>query len=392
MSFGTFEFLANPQTAEYYFLEVNPRLQVEHTVTESVALADLVQVQLKLAQGARIDEAGFRVPSSLEAIPQLHSLQMRVTAEDPTKGWSLAVGKIRSFHLPSGNGVRVDSNLVQGIAAVVSPDFDSLLAKIIITASTWDDVLRKAKRALEDTRIVGIQTNIPMLRAIISHEDFAAGKCDTTWLEQNNLSLLKAAERLSSEQSSHSRGLFSATSGSAASAVAVSSSSSTLFRKGDSWAMSLQPKDVATSSSSSANNDVQQHVEIMKVIRNDFPSTLSAELVLTSPGSAGKAYTLHLQSTTASASALTSKHRRGSPRDPSHVIIPFSGRLVEVLVDVNDIVKKGDVIAIVAQMKMELEVRTSRAGKVTWVTEIEDDEMLQEGVLAAVIEEERARL
>lgn len=130
----------------------------------------------------------------------------------------------------------------------------------------------------------------------------------------------------------------------------------------------------------------QSHLEITKVLRNDFPTTFSADVAFTPQDAQSQPYTLHLESTTASASALSTKHRRGSPKDPTHIIIPFSGKLVEVLVDVGDVVKRGDVVCVVKQMKMELEVRAPSSGTITWVTEAEDDEDVAEGMLAAIVE------
>jgi pyruvate carboxylase len=148
-SLGTFEFLINPTTEEYYFLEVNPRLQVEHTITESISMTDIVKAQLLLAQGSSLADCGLldtqrdpRIP------PQAHSIQLRITAENVQSDWSLSIGKITSFQFPAGNGIRVDTNLNSGHLSAVSADFDSLMAKLIVTASTWKDAVKKAQRAL----------------------------------------------------------------------------------------------------------------------------------------------------------------------------------------------------------------------------------------------------
>lgn len=365
-------------------------MQVEHTVTESVALVDLVHIQLRIAQGATIHEAGLPASTPANSAPPLlHSLQLRLTAEDVSKDWALSIGKIQSFHFPTGNGIRVDTHLVQGVPAIISSDYDSLVAKIIVTASTWTEVLRKARRALEDTRIVGTETNLHMLKAIISHNDYASGRCDTSWLERNQAALLKSAKQSSQEQQQASSTLF--TSKPTATVAAISSlGSATTFRKGDAWSMTLEPQSSATASQSKQQQDQQQqqHLEITRVLRNDFPTTFSANISLTSRNASPKAYTIHFETTSASAAALSSSHRRGNPKDPTHTIIPFPGRLVEVLVDVGDVVAKGDVICVVKQMKMELEVRAARKGTVSWVLEVEDGEDVAEGVLAAVVEEE----
>jgi pyruvate carboxylase len=187
----------NPATKEYYFLEVNPRLQVEHTITESISMTDIVKAQLLLAQGAPLTQCGLSVaPGSPEVPPSAHSIQLRITAENVRSDWSLSIGKITSFQFPSGNGIRVDTHLISGRPAVVSADFDSLVAKVIVTASSWKDVVRKARRALEDTRIAGVKTNLDMLKAIVAHSDFLNGQCDTQWLESKQEELLRSSQRI----------------------------------------------------------------------------------------------------------------------------------------------------------------------------------------------------
>jgi pyruvate carboxylase len=130
-SLGTFEFLVRSSPPEFYFLEVNPRLQVEHTITEAVAMGmDLVKLQLLLAQGQPLSSLFPKgLSEDLQAPPPIHSLQLQVTAEDVSNDWSLSVGKISSFRLPAGNGVRVDSHLLPSQPTVVGTDFDSLIAK-----------------------------------------------------------------------------------------------------------------------------------------------------------------------------------------------------------------------------------------------------------------------
>ncbi|KAJ9621562.1 hypothetical protein H2203_007049 [Taxawa tesnikishii (nom. ined.)] len=362
-SLGTFEFLVNPETSEFYFLEINPRLQVEHTVTESICFTDIVKAQLELAQGATISET------------DLQRLSNGNSAEPPA-----LVGKIQSFHFPSGNGVRVDTNLVNGATAVVSADFDSLIAKLIVTANDWGSVIQKAKRALDDTRIEGTKTNLAVLLAGAETNGAARHRQQTTSKSKD-----RASRAICPQPSSSAMNLASA-------------SSTVLFRKDDAWSLTLTPKpspstpnpSSTATKTATAPSPSPYHLQLTRVLRNDFPTSLSAELTFTTPSSSSpQAYVLHASSTSASASSLTSQHRQGSASDPSHVTVPFSGKLVEVLVDVGDQVRKGDVVCVIKQMKMELEVRTARAGRVTWVTEAEDGEDVAEGLLAAVVVEER---
>ena len=381
---GTFEFLLNPKTSEYFFLEINPRLQVEHTITESICSIDIVKSQLRLAQGASFENAGL-TDLSQDPLkpPKAYSIQLRLTAEDAEKGYSLSIGKIQSFRFPSGNGIRVDTALVADAPAVVSSEFDSVVAKLILTARTWQDVVIKAQRALEDTSIKGIATNIPLLRAIVTHPDFETGACDTQWLEANHEDLLRRSRELSSPSKDPLHGLDQTQS--ASQSGASFGGSGTMFRKDDAWSISLKPTE--------GSEAQKHHLQITKVLKNDFPSSFAADVQYTVQGSEPQKYTLDLQSTAASGSTLNSQHPMGNRSDKNHVVLPISGKLVEVLVDVGDQVKKDEAICVIKQMKMEIEIRSHKAGVVTWVTEAEDDEDVAEGMLAAVVEgEARAKL
>lgn len=390
-SLGTFEFLLNPSSGDFYFLEINPRLQVEHTITESICSLDIVKIQFQLAQGLRIDQTDL-VDISQDPIhpPALRSIQLRVTAEDPEKNYSLSIGKIQSFHFSSGNGIRVDTALVHGVPASVGPDFDSVIAKIIITARTWNNVVIKARRAVQDTAISGIKTNLDLLAAILAHPDFLAGDCDTQWLEAHHTNLIATSHAIRSSKTK-TQTHFHTSRTTPSLPTTATSSSTPLFRPKEAWTFSLTPK---TQHSDHALPQ-PHHLSLTRILRNDFPSSLSAEITHTPPNHPSQTYTLALNSTTSSASA--SGHRLGSPSDPSHVLVPFAGTLVEVLVDVGDEVARGDVVCVVRQMKMELEVRAARSGVVSFVMEVEDGGEVSEGMLAAVVESdekdvERARL
>ncbi|KAK0317968.1 hypothetical protein LTR91_016986 [Friedmanniomyces endolithicus] len=382
-SLGTFEFLLNPQTAQFFFLEINPRLQVEHTITESICSVDIVKAQLHLAQGASFDEAGLAglLQNPLDP-PPLHSIQLRITAEDPEKNYSLSIGKIQSFRFPSGNGIRVDTALINGVPAVVTSDFDSVIAKVIVTARTWQDVVSKAKRALADTSVIGITTNIALLRAIVDHADFRAGVCDTQWLEAKHDELLEQS-RKQSKLPDPFHGLVAPQPSNDSNTAA--SGASLMFRKDDAWSIALRPQ------SSAKVNTRPHHLHLAKVIRNDFPTNFAADIMFTAPGSSPQAFRMDMQSTSTSASATSSQHRQGSRSDGTHIVLPISGKLVEVLVDVGDVVKKDDAICVVKQMKMEIEVRSHKAGLVNWLTEAEDNEDVAEGMLAAIVEDEKAQ-
>lgn len=259
----------------------------------------------------------------------------------------------------------------------MTADFDSLLAKIIITAPSWNEVVRKARRALEDTRIDGVKTNIEVLYGIVTSTDFKDGACDTAWLEKNVASLQESGEfQLRSRSATGTQPSMS----NHLESKALATSSSVLLRKGDAWSIKL----VGNQGSKPTE---QHHLQIQRVLRNDFPSLLAAEVTYTNPSGASR-LRLEIASTSASSSAASSKLERGNPSDLKQVVIPFSGKLVEVLVDEGDVIKKGQVVCVVQQMKMELEVRASKGGRVKWVFEAEDGEDVDEGTLAAILESE----
>lgn len=296
-SLGTFEFLVRPSPPEFYFLEVNPRLQVEHTITESIAGIDLVHIQLLLAQGYPMSSLPLSCLSTdPEKPPPLHSLQIRVTAEDVSNDWALSVGKINSFRFPVGNGVRVDSHLLPSQQIVVGTEFDSLIAKLIVTASTWEDVVRKGKRVLADTYVEGIKTNLDVLRGIMASGSFLAQQCDTRWLEanlstvlENGLQIAGNKQQTSLKSPSPSRSTISA--------------SNVLFRRGDAWSISLVPEPSTKSEATSTTS----HLQLTKVLRNEFPSSLTASILYTTPETkTAIPYLLTLASTTASFGSLAS--------------------------------------------------------------------------------------
>ncbi len=382
MGLGTWEFLINPKERKFFFLEINPRLQVEHTITEGITGVDLVQLQMMIAQGVSISE-DVRLGEWWEAskAPAAASIQLRLCAEDPAANFALSIGKVTQLRLPSGNGVRVDSHLSHG--GVIGSDFDNMMAKIIVMGSTWQDVIGKAQRALEDTKVVGVKTNLNLLRAIVADKGFRAGAADTRWLEPNISRLVDVGELIGKSLDSASSALPELTSG--PTQQSMFAPTSVLFKKGDAWSLTLEETGTKPKP-----GDAAHHLKIDRILRNEFPQALAADLSYTVPGSAPKGYKLILASTSASADATSSTHRRGDPGNKSHIILPMSGKLTEVLVEEGDEIKENEVIAFVKQMKMELEIRSPRAGRIGWAIEIEGEEGddVAEGVLLAEIVDE----
>ncbi|MCW2771763.1 MAG: pyruvate carboxylase, partial [Nocardioides sp.] len=175
---GTVEFLLDPD-GNYVFIEMNPRIQVEHTVTEEVTDVDLVQAQLRIASGETLDDLGL----SQDTV-QLRgaALQCRITTEDPANNFRPDTGVITTYRSPGGGGVRLDGGTVY-TGAEVSAHFDSMLAKLTCRARTFDKAVEKARRAVAEFRIRGVSTNIPFLQAVLADPDFAAGHVTTSFIE-----------------------------------------------------------------------------------------------------------------------------------------------------------------------------------------------------------------
>ncbi|MET3807581.1 pyruvate carboxylase [Nakamurella sp. UYEF19] len=178
---GTVEFLLGERDGHacYYFIEMNPRIQVEHTVTEEITDVDLVSSQIRIAAGETLADLGLAQES-------IHirgaALQCRITTEDPTNGFRPDTGRIITYRSPGGGGVRVDGGTVHS-GAEVSAHFDSLLVKLTCRGRDWGQAVARARRALAEFRIRGVATNIPFLQAVLEDPDFAAGGVTTSFIE-----------------------------------------------------------------------------------------------------------------------------------------------------------------------------------------------------------------
>ncbi|MGI8438401.1 MAG: acetyl-CoA carboxylase biotin carboxylase subunit [Chthoniobacterales bacterium] len=172
---GTMEFLVD-DAGHYYFIEMNTRIQVEHTITEEVYGCDLVKEQIKIAAGEHLS------PHVANAVPRSHAIQCRINAEDPEKNFQPSPGKIAFYYAPGGRGVRIDSHAYTGY--VVPPYYDSMIAKLITVAATREACIDRMRRALDEYYITGIKTTIPFHSAIMRNADFRAGKYDTGFVER----------------------------------------------------------------------------------------------------------------------------------------------------------------------------------------------------------------
>jgi len=168
---GTVEFLVD-RDRNFYFMEMNTRIQVEHTVTEEVIDHDLIKEQIKIAAGERISGENY--------VPQLHAIECRINAEDAFNDFRPSPGKIHSFHSSKGQGVRVDTHVYAGYS--IPPYYDSMIAKLICRAQTREECIKKMERALDEFIVEGVKTTVPFHQLLMKNEDFRNGNFDTTFL------------------------------------------------------------------------------------------------------------------------------------------------------------------------------------------------------------------
>lgn len=182
-SAGTLEFLVD-SSGKHYFIEMNPRIQVEHTVTEMVTGIDIVQSQILIAEGYGLDSKEICIKSQEDIKPRGYSIQCRITTEDPSNNFAPDTGRIDMYRTGSGNGIRLDGgNGFTG--AVISPYYDSLLVKTVSWSRTFEDAVRKAVRSIRELTISGVKTNVDFLINVLNHETFLKGECDTGFIAEN---------------------------------------------------------------------------------------------------------------------------------------------------------------------------------------------------------------
>ncbi|MCP9455061.1 MAG: acetyl-CoA carboxylase biotin carboxylase subunit [Nitrospira sp.] len=171
---GTVEFLLDQQ-GRYYFIEMNPRLQVEHTVTEQITAIDIVRHQITIAAGHPLDL------QQKDILLQGHAIQCRINAEDPKNNFMPSTGTITAYLSPGGIGVRIDGAVYKDYT--VQPYYDALLAKLTVRGRTWEEAVSRMRRSLEEYVLRGVKTTIPFMEAIMQEPDFIAGRFDTSYLE-----------------------------------------------------------------------------------------------------------------------------------------------------------------------------------------------------------------
>jgi len=179
---GTVEFLVDSDSGDWFFIEMNPRIQVEHTVTEEITNIDLVRSQILVAAGKDLHGPEIRIPPQAE-IPRIgYAVQCRITTEDPENAFAPDIGRILSYRSPAGCGVRLDAATAT-TGAVVSPYYDSMLVKLTVRSLDWENALERMERALREFRIRGVKTNIPFLENVIKDPTFRSGKATTRLID-----------------------------------------------------------------------------------------------------------------------------------------------------------------------------------------------------------------
>ena len=173
---GTVEFLVDAHR-DFYFMEMNTRIQVEHTITEEVVSYDLVKEQIKLAAGENI--------SGKNHYPKMHAIQCRINAEDPDKNFAPCPGTINVYHAPGGHGVRLDTHVYAGYQ--IPPYYDSMISKLIVVAQTRDEAIKKMQRALDEYIIEGVKTTIPFHQRLMRHPRFKSGDFTTKFMEEETV-------------------------------------------------------------------------------------------------------------------------------------------------------------------------------------------------------------
>ena len=179
---GTIEFLYDLDRHEWFFIEMNPRIQVEHTVTEVITGLDLVRAQILIAQGHALHSAEVGMPRQADVPRNGYAIQCRITTEDPDNKFIPDYGRLLAYRSPGGFGIRLDGGMGYS-GAVITPFYDSMLVKLVASGQTYDIALRRSHRGLSEFRIRGVKTNIPFLENVIAHPLFRSGQATTTLID-----------------------------------------------------------------------------------------------------------------------------------------------------------------------------------------------------------------
>ncbi|KAH8554343.1 carbamoyl-phosphate synthase L chain, ATP binding domain-containing protein [Umbelopsis sp. PMI_123] len=348
-SAGTVEFLVTPADQQYYFLEVNPRIQVEHTISDEITGIDIVRSQILVALGESLQGLGIS-QSRIDNVPPMVSIQARICAEDPHKENMLSVGKVIDVEFPMGQGVRVDTWIHPG--AVVLPHFDSLLAKVIVTAETFPLAIQKLKRALHYTIIEGVKTNRDFLLVLLQDDQFLNNDTrdvNVLFLEARIPHLLDASRQLIGDDKRR-------TCNGSADQNTVAPPGSIQFKSGDVFNIELASMDKSVPK--------QVHsIKMQDISSNDFPDNFNSTIEVASSSTSSLGSKLQLKLSRRSAAA-DSTLRRKAIGAPGEMACPVSGMITEISVKVGDKIEAGQEAFVVSAMKMETVIKASINGRV----------------------------
>jgi len=323
---GTVEFLVD-ENGSFYFLEVNARLQVEHTITEEVLGLDLVACQLRIASG---EDLGFAQEDFLPGgrmAPRGHAIECRINAEDPSRGFAPRPGRITGYHEPAGPGVRVDSGYGEGDE--IPSAYDSLVAKLVVHASTREEARRRMLRALREYRFEGVPTTIPAHLTLLGHPEFVDGSYTTRTLESGALDALAAPKK-----------------GAGAGARGAGASAGAAGAGGAGASAGAAGADAGAGAGSDAGS-------VGDGSAGEDPVLLVG----------GRPVRLWNPGMSASAPHATARSAGGGSAN-GVVTSPMHGTILQVDVSEGQDVEAGDPVAVLEAMKMETRVSAPRAGSV----------------------------
>ncbi|KAJ8502625.1 hypothetical protein ONZ45_g11586 [Pleurotus djamor] len=387
---GTFEYLVNAQTLEWAFLEINPRVQVEHTITEEITNVDLVRTQFLLSlPSTSLSSLGI---SSSNYPSHGYAIQLRITAEDPLQGFRLSPGKISPSDIswPAGRGIRIDTWLNTGPGTsltpswTIGPDFDSLLAKIIVRGASFEEATQKSLRALKEFKLRGeVKTNVELLAGVMSHAAWKEGKIHTLWLESSLDEVMGLGKGVVDSRVA-TKGVGADELGVEPLAKASSGSGgSVMLQPGTVFNLSLTPTEGPSQGVSTKHT-----LSINSLAHNAFPEQLSGTIQTTLTSSP---LTFQLNQSASAAVNSSASIELADPNNASHIGSPLTGKIVELhpallAKDGPREVKKGDTLAVLSVMKMESVVLAPFSGVVERMGKgIKAGIIINEGTLLAIL-------
>jgi acetyl/propionyl-CoA carboxylase alpha subunit len=385
---GTFEFLLTPER-KFYFLEVNTRLQVEHPVTELLTGLDLVRLQILVAAGEPLPPEVFQARSSG------HAIEARLCAEDPQQDYRPAAGTLHRFEIPTAAGVRVDAAIDE--SAVVSPYYDSMLAKVIVHAPTRTEAAKRLSRALAQARIHGLRTNRELLVRVLDHPDFLSGDTDTHFLERHDPAALAAPLADASTERLHAAAATLASQAHNRTSTTVLASAPSGWRNNPSQLQSVRYQGEA--GEILVEYAFQRDDLHLRVASEPLPNvrcvSATPTLVRLEVDGIERAYTVERAGDTyyvdspLGSSTLVELPRFPLPEDAAvagSLVAPLPGVVNHVKVQSGDVVSAGDVLLVIDSMKMLHEISAPAGGTVTEIR-VEAGSQVDAGAVLVVIEE-----